>query len=251
MVRTENRGGHRAVIIDRPEKRNALTLDMVRDLRDALLDAESAPGVRAVLVSAEGPSFSAGVDLQEFARGTPESAHTLIDTLRDLCGTARNLPKPIACAVRGHCLGGALEFALACDFRVCTADASFGMPEVAVGIPSVIDAVLFQHYIGLGRAREMLLTGEPVGAAAALEWGMVNRIVDGDRLEATAVELLGSVTRHAPAAIRAQKELIEDWLNQPLQESIDTSMTFLVDSFRDGTPQRIAGDLLGRRKKSG
>ena len=235
------------VVIDRPAKRNALTLAMIRDLRDALLDAEASRGVRAVLVEAEGPSFSAGVDLHEFAEGTPDSAHVLIDTLRDLCATARNLPKPLACAIRGHCLGGALELALACDLRICTPDASFGMPEVAVGIPSVIDAALFRHYIGLGRAKEMLLTGAPVTAADALAWGLVNRVVEDAGLVAAAVDMLRMVTRHSPAAIRAQKELIEDWMNQPLQESIEASMSFLVDSFRDGVPQRTAREMLRKR----
>src|SRR5207248_2373891 len=83
------------------------------------------------------------------------------------CGQIRNLPKPVAVAVRGHCLGGALEMAVAADFRVCAPDARFGMPEVTVGLPSVIDAALLMQYIGVGRAKEMLRTGEPIGAEQA------------------------------------------------------------------------------------
>ncbi len=223
---------------------------MIRELRDRLLEAEAERAVRGVIVTGEGPSFSGGVDLNEFARGTPDSVHGLIDTLRDLCACARNLPKPIACAIRGHCLGGALEFALACDIRVCSPDALFGMPEVAVGIPSVIDAALFRHYIGLGRAKEMLLTGDLVAAGEAAAWGLVNRVVAGPALLEAAVEMVGRITRHSPAAVRAQKELIEDWMNQPLVESIESSMAVLVDSFRDGTPQRIAREILERRRRS-
>lgn len=222
---------------------------MIRGLRDALLDAEADREVRGVLIRAEGTAFSAGVDLELFARATAESARVLIESLRDLCGTARSLPKPIACAIQGYCLGGALELALACDFRVCTDDASFGMPEVRVGIPSVIDAALFRHYVGLGRAKEILLTGRLVGAGDALAWGLVNHVVPTDRVEPTAIDLLRAVAEHSPAAVRAQKELIEDWLNEPLQESIDGSMSVLVDTFRDGTPQRIASALLGRRRR--
>lgn len=234
--------------IDRPEKRNALSLALIRSLRDGLLDAEAAGQVRGVLISGAGPSFSAGVDLDEFAGASPESVRVLIESLRDLCATARNLPKPVACAIRGHCLGGALEFCLACDFRVCSPSARFGMPEVVIGIPSVIDAALFRHYIGLGRAKEMLLTGDLVAAEDALAWGLVNRMVDEEALNETAVELLEHAARHAPSAIRTQKELIEDWMNRGLQESIEASVPALVDAFRDGAPQRTAAAMLDKRR---
>lgn len=198
-----------------------------------------------MVVTGAGPAFSAGVDLGLFATGSADGVHTLIESLRDLCAAARATAKPIACAVRGACVGGALEFALATDFRVCSPDARFGMPEVAIGIPSVIDAALLVPFIGLGRTRELLLTGDPIDAPTALEWGLVNRVVDGD-LVAAAAGLLGRVTRHSPAAIRAQKQLIDDWLNQSLEESIEASIPMLVDAFRDGTPQRIAARRLGR-----
>lgn len=204
--------------------------------------------MRAIVVTGEGASFSAGVDLHEFERGSPETAITLIESLKDLCAEARSSPHPVACAIRGHCLGGALELALAADFRLCTPDAQFGMPEVVVGIPSVIDAALFVPFVGLGRARELLLTGDSIGAEQALAWGLVNRVVEPAHLLEETLALLERVTRHHPPAIRAQKELIEEWLNEPLQEAIDGSVGYLAESFRDGVPQRTAGELLRRRR---
>ena len=201
-----------------------------------------------MLITGAGPSFSAGVDLHEFERGSPESALTLIETLKDLCGEVRTSPHPVACAIRGHCLGGAFELALAADFRVCTPEALFGMPEVLGGIPSVIDAALFIPYVGLGRARELLLTGDSIGAEQALNWGLVNRVVADERLLEETLGLLERVTRHHPPAVRAQKELIEEWLNEPLQDAIDGSVGYLAESFRDGVPQRTAGELLRRRR---
>ena len=233
----------------RPEKRNALTLEAIRELRDQVSQAPGERGVRAVLITGEGPSFSAGVDLHEFESASAESALTLIETLKDLCAEARNSPLPIGCAIRGHCLGGALELALAADLRVCAAGASFGMPEVAVGLPSVIDAALLVPYLGLGRTRELLLTGDSISAETALQWGLVNSVVaDSELLDAT-LALLGRVTRHHAGVIRAQKELIEDWLNEPLQDAIDGSVGFLVESFREGTPQRTARELLARPRR--
>jgi len=251
MIRTDNlEGGIRLVVIDRPEKRNAMTREMVRTLRDRVSDAEGDRKVRAVVITGEGSSFSAGVDLNEFANGSADSAHALIEMLKDLCALIRNMPKPVAVAVRGHCLGGALEVAMASDFRVCTPDASFGMPEVAVGLPSVIDAALLMHYVGLGRAKEMLLTGEPIGAEQALAWGLVNRVVEADRVLPQAVALAATVAGHHPSTVRAQKELIEDWLNEPLEESIENSIPFLVESFREGVPQKTAREILERRRRT-
>ncbi len=219
----------------------------MRQLRNELAAANNKRSVRAVVITGEGPSFSAGVDLSEFARANPESAKTLIETLKDLCAEARTSPKPVVCAIRGHCLGGALELALAADLRICTRDAQFGMPEVGVGLPSVIDAALLVHYVGLGRARELVLTGDPIGAEQALAWGLVNRVVPSERLLEDAIALAARVARHHPSVIRAQKELVEDWLNEPLADAIEGSVGFLVEAFREGVPQRTARDLLARR----
>jgi enoyl-CoA hydratase len=250
MIRTENlEGGVRLVTIDRPEKHNAMTREMVRTLRDRVSEAGGDRKVRALIITGEGPSFSAGVDLQEFANGNADSARGLIETLKDLCALIRNMPKPVAVAVRGHCLGGAFEMAMAADFRVCTADASFGLPEISVGLPSVIDAALLMQYVGLGRAKEMLLTGDPITAEQALAWGLVNRVVKEDRVVADAVALASRVAGHHTSTVRAQKELIEDWLNEPLEESIENSIPFLVESFREGVPQKAAREMLERRRK--
>ncbi|HEX6349562.1 MAG TPA: enoyl-CoA hydratase-related protein [Candidatus Dormibacteraeota bacterium] len=250
MIRVESLdGGVRLVVVDRPDKRNALSRDMVRTLRDRVAEADGERSVRGVVITGAGSSFSAGVDVGEFASGTADSAHALIEMLKDLCAQIRNLSKPVAVAVRGYCLGGALEVALAADFRVCAPDAHFGMPEVSVGLPSVIDAALLMQYIGLGRAKEMLLTGEPITAEQALAWGLVNRVVDAESVVPEAAALVVRVAAHHPSTVRAQKELIEDWLNEPLEESIENSIGFLVEAFREGVPQRAARELLERRRK--
>jgi len=250
VIKVDDRGTTRLIVIDRPGKLNALTVEGVRQLRDRLAAASGDRKVRAVVITGEGTSFSAGVDLHEFADGSPETGLTLIETLKDLCAEARTSPKPVVCAIRGHCLGGALELALASDLRVCTPDASFGMPEVTIGLPSVIDAALLVPYLGLVRARELVLTGDPIGAEQALAWGLVNRVVPSERLLDESVALAERVARHHPSTVRAQKELIEDWLNEPLQDAIDGSVGFLVEAFREGLPQRTSRELLARRKPS-
>ena len=228
------------VSLSRPEKRNALTRPLIEQLTERLAEAGRDETVRGVVLAGEGPSFCAGVDLDEFASGSVESGHALIAGLRDVCATLRGLPKPVVCAIHGHCLGGALEVAACCDFRVCSPEARLGMPEVSLGIPSVIDALMLIHHVGAGRAHELMLTGEPVDGQTAYAWGLVNRLAPPDRLLASAVDLLRQVTRHDPAVVAAQKRLHQAWLDLPYTQAVAASVEPLLDAFRAGRPQRLA-----------
>ena len=232
------------VRLQRPEKRNALSMAMIEQLTRELrrLDAEAA--VRGIVLAGAGASFSAGVDLQEFAHATSESARGLITALSDLCATVRQLSKPVACAVQGHCLGGALELAACSDFRISTPDARFGMPEVMLGIPSVIDAVMLGHLIGVGRMRELLLTGEAISGETAVQWGLVNRLAAPEDLIDVGADLLRLVTRHDPDVIAAQRRLHQQWLDLPYTEAVERSTDPLVEAFRSGHPQQHAADRL-------
>lgn len=230
--------------LERPEKRNALTRPVISELTDALLRIAADVAVRGVIVAGAGPSFCAGVDLREFAEGTPETMRALIAALADLCRTVRALPQPVACAIQGHCLGGALELAACCDFRVCTPDAQLGMPEVFLGIPSVIDAVMLGHLIGTGRAGELLLTGDSISGETAYSWGLATRLAPVEDLVNVAASLLCRVTRHSGSTIAAQRRLHQHWLDLPYAEAVEHSQDALVDAFNSGTPQRLAAARL-------
>jgi enoyl-CoA hydratase len=234
------------ITLSRPAKRNALTRPLIEQLTQELLEAASGPA-RGIVLAADGPSFCAGVDLHEFADGTPESGRALILALSELCRTVRRLPKPVACAIQGYCLGGALELAACCDFRVCTPDAQLGMPEVFLGIPSVIDAVMLQHQIGAGRASELLLTGESISGETAYAWGLANRFCQLEELIDVAAGLVRLATRHDPDVIAAQKRLHDEWLNLPYEQAVTRSMDALVEAFRVGRPQEIAKERLRDR----
>jgi enoyl-CoA hydratase/carnithine racemase len=239
---TQDLGELRLITLDRPEKRNALTRGVIEQLTQTIAQAGKEEHVRGVLLAGNGPSFCAGVDLQEFRDGTVESGQALIMALQLLCKTVRTLPKPVACAIQGHCLGGALELAACCDLRVCTPDARLGMPEVFLGIPSVIDAVMLMHHVGAGRACELLLTGDPIDGETALAWGLANRLAPPDTLIDAAAELLRKVTRHAPEVIAAQKRLHQQWLDLPYSAAVDASIDSLLAAFASGRPQRIASE---------
>jgi enoyl-CoA hydratase len=244
VIRAERAGDLSLIWIDRPAKRNALTLAMVEGLRDEVRRAAGDDSVSAVVVAGTPPTTCAGVDLAEFAAATPDRIRRLIDALGDACAAARRCPKPVAMAIQGHCFGGALELACACDFRVAAPGSLLAMPEVALGIPSVIDAALIERHVGAGRARELILTARPVTAEEALAWGLVNHVAPEERLLDACRDLLGAVTRHDAAAIRRQKQLFSDWDNLPLDEAIERSKEALTASFAGGVPQRLAQERL-------
>ena len=145
--------------------------------------------LRAIVLRGAGDrAFSAGVDLHEMKDFNPLQAEAFIRTLHAAARCLLHAPLPVVAAIRGPCLGGALEVALACDTRIATDDAIFGLPEVKVGLPSVIEASLLPRTVGLGRARKMLLTGETVDAPEALRIGLIDRIVRGDQLGQCALD---------------------------------------------------------------
>jgi enoyl-CoA hydratase/carnithine racemase len=184
------------------------------------------------------------------SQASPSTILELIGALRELCARARRGPRPVVAAVQGGCVGGAFELAMAADFRIATEDAWFALPEVRVGMPSVIDAALLVRHLGLGRARELLLTGDRVDARRALEWGLVNVLVpDAAALADAAATLVGRVSVNEPAAVAAQKALIEEWLNLGLDEAIERSTGALAEAFATGVPQRLCAARLGRRGK--
>lgn len=214
MVRAERTDDVLHVTFDRPEKRNALRRVDIDEVA-ALLDDRD---LRAVVFRGAGDrAFSAGVDIGEFlALDGPDAARSFITALRDLLAAVRTVPAVTICAVDGYCLGGAFELALAADLRVVTTRARFGLPEVRLGIPSVIDAALLQQFVGLGHAKEMILTGDVHPADAPQVAALCARPVAPDDLEPAVADLLARVAGHTRTVVAAQKRLFETWQSTPL-----------------------------------
>jgi enoyl-CoA hydratase len=210
------------VTFSRPAKLNALT---VADLEEiTALVTSPAEHIRALVFTGAGNrSFSSGLHVDTFADLAPTSAGHVIGQVRDCLAAVRTTPLPTAAMINGYCLGAAFELALACDLRVATGDAQFGLPEVRVGIPSVADAALLAQYVGLGRAKEIILTGDLYPAADLDRWGLLNRVVPRADLEAETLRLLSRITRHTRTVLASQKRLFEVWQNTPLSEGIRVS----------------------------
>jgi enoyl-CoA hydratase/carnithine racemase len=233
----EDDGGIRWLTLNRPEHLNAITHDDLPVLVDAVRTVPADIGA-LVLSGAGSRAFSSGVHVDVFDAMTPAGARSFISQLGAVMQAIRRAPVPSVCAIQGYCLGGAMELAMACDLRVAATDAVFGMPEIAVGVPSVLDSALLQQYVGLSKAKEMLLTGAHYPVAELEGTGFVNLTVAPDDLRTAAVRLAERVGRHARPAMAAQKRLFETWQEVGLSAAVAASVGEFAEAF--GQPETLA-----------
>jgi len=223
--------GVRWITLDRPEIRNALYAEDLARIRRAVIGIGAS--IKAIVITGRGErAFSAGMHMETFTGAAPEDGRAVISGVRDCIGAIRLVPVPTVAMINGFCIGAAFEMALACDLRVAHPDVRFGLPEVRLGIPSVVDAALLYHYVGLSKAKEIILTGDLYPVTEFAAQGLINRMVEPGQLRATTLALLGSVTASTREVIAAQKGLFETWLNHGLQHGIDTSIDVFADVFR-------------------
>ncbi len=198
-----------SITLNRPAKRNALTSGMIGDLRAAIESAVAAPAVRVIVVRGAGAAFCAGLDLAELAAQREAGAvetHALEHALELL----ERCPRPTLAAVHGDAIAGGCELALHCDLRIAADTARFAMPLARIGltVPVALTWKLVET-IGASATRELLFTGEPVGAEAALGLGLVNRVVAAADLDAAVASLARQIAHNAPLAVRAMKAFVQ------------------------------------------
>src|ERR687894_3161228 len=212
LVLTEDRGAVRHVVLNRPEKRNAFHDELVLATGAALRAAADDPDVRCVVVRGNGPMFSSGMDLGALAAlaAAPERLRAFRRDCLEAWNLAEEMPKPVICAIQGGCIGGALELALACDFRVLAADAVVGMPETRIGlIPDVGGSSRLPQVVGLGRAKELVMTGKLIGAEEAERIGLANRVAPAEDLDAAVQALADELLACAPLAVGLAKRVLD------------------------------------------
>ena len=184
------------VTVHNPARLNVVDSDLIRQLITAFRTLGGEHELRCVVLTGSGPrAFIGGADIRELAELSHETTHPFISRLHLACQAIRRLQVPVIARIRGYCLGAGVEIAASCDLRVASDDAIFGMPEVKVGIPSVIEAALLPRLIGAGRARELVYTGEPIAAAEAERWGLVERVVPAAELDAATARWVNAIAR--------------------------------------------------------
>ena len=238
------------VTVQRPAKLNALDRATLRALTDRFEALAGDDELRlAVLTGAGGKAFIGGADIAMLNGLTPDTAREMITAVHGLCAAIRRLPVPVIARINGWCLGAGLEVAAACDLRIAAEHAHFGMPEVKVGLPSVVEAALLPHLVGWGKAREMVLLARTYDAKEAAEMGLVERVTTRHGLDAAVAEWSEDILAAGPRAIRLQKALVAQWERLPLDDAIRAGIDALAAAYETDEPKRMTDRFLARRRK--
>jgi enoyl-CoA hydratase/carnithine racemase len=255
-VHTERRGAHghvTTVSVNNPARLNSLSSAVIVAFIEAVRAAGADPNLRCLIVTGEGDrAFMGGANLSELEGLSPDTARAFLTRVHTMCQVLRDLPVPVIARVNGYCLGAGLEAMAACDMRVASANAVFGMPEVKIGVPSVVEAALLPQLIGWGRTKLLVYTGETIDAETAFSWGLVERVVAPDQLDGALEEWVAAIVESGPRAIRLQKELIREWEAMPVGEAIQAGIRMMGRAYESDEPRRMvaaARERLRNRKK--
>src|SRR5476651_2015662 len=228
---------------------NILGSAVINGVREGLEVLATERQIRVLVIAGQSEkSMIGGADIKEMARLDQASAEKFITGLRDLCEAVRAFPGPVIARMPGWCLGGGLEVAAACDFRIAAHDAKFGMPEVKVGIPSVIHAALLPRLIGWGRARWLMMTAATIDAPTALNWGLVDVVAAAGQLDSEVEKVVEMLLECGPEALRSQKVLLKQWEELPLTESVNLSIKVFGQSFLTDEPRRMMQGFIDRKR---
>lgn len=238
------------VTVDNASRLNVMNSALMDEFVEKLSALATRADVRALVLTGAGDkAFIGGADIREMsALSDAEDGRRFITRLHACCDAIRAIPVPTIARINGFTLGGGLEIAASCDVRVAVESAVFGMPEVRLGIPSVIEAALLPMLIGWGRTRQILLFGENFSAQDALSWGLIERMVGRADLDDAVDEWIDQVLSCAPGAVRLQKQLIRAWEELPLRAAIEAGVDSFTTAVRNGEPAAVMGSFLARQE---
>lgn len=243
LVLAEDRDAVRHVVLDRPQKRNALSAALIEELGAALGAAAGDPSVRVVVVRGAGAMFSSGMDTAELGAlaANPARLHEWRTSILQIWNLCEDMAKPTIAQIHGACLGGAAELALACDMRVMAADAVIGLVETRIGlVPDVGGCSRLPALVGLGRAKELIMASKLIDGTEAERIGLVNRVAASDGLDAATEQLAGELLACGPLAVGLAKGVLNAAARPALagtleQEVAAQQLCATSDDFREGT----------------
>ncbi|HXD33775.1 MAG TPA: enoyl-CoA hydratase-related protein [Pyrinomonadaceae bacterium] len=237
------------ITVNRPEKRNALNIKTREEGAALIEELRNDDSVNVVVITGAGDkAFIAGADIAEFAGRT---AHMQRDVMvqRSLFNAIDTFPKPVIAMVNGYCLGGGCEIALACDIRVASENASFGQPEINLGIiPGGGGTQRLTRLVGEGKAMEMILSGQIIDARTAFEIGLVNHVYPADQLEAKTLELANTIAEKGPIAVRLAKEAVKIASRSSLDEGLRREVDLFALCFATEDKDEGVAAFLEKRK---
>lgn len=225
-------------------------------LDDAILDKASCDlyeiaalkDVRCIVLQGRNPySFSGGIDLNQLGGLRKNTARNFISKLHRFCNMIRELDVPVIAKLQGFCIGGGLEIAAACDFRIGDLSIKCGMPEVKVGVPSVIEANLLLGLVGWGKARELMLRGNLIEAEESLRIGLVQHLIDKDLISSFVDKVCAEIVSNGPNAMRLQKQLILEWERAMISKSISISSSCFQENFESEECRNLANKFFQKK----
>jgi len=238
------------IILNRPHRLNALNDVMMEELLDALTTIDNDPGVRCVIITGEGDrAFSAGADITAFPKATPVIAEELSRKGQRVFSTIEELSKPVIAAINGYALGGGLELALACDFRIASEHAEFGSPEINLGIiPGWGGTQKLVRIIGLRNAKRVVMLGERLKAEEALQLGLVDKVVPFEKLRETAESLAKKLGDGPPIALKYAKYALNFGSQVPLEVGLRLEAALMALLFSTNDVKRGIEAFMSRSK---
>ncbi|MCS7139905.1 MAG: enoyl-CoA hydratase/isomerase family protein [Candidatus Nezhaarchaeota archaeon] len=229
------------IVLNRPHRLNAFNDVMLEELADALDTAERDPSIRCVVITGEGDrAFSAGADITAFPRATPTLAEMASRMGQMVFSKIEAMSKPVIAAINGFALGGGLELALACDFRIAAEHAELGQPEINLGLlPGWGGTQRLVRVVGLAKAKEMIMLGTRVKADEALKMGLVHKVVPYEKLRDEALELAKRLSEGPPIAMKYAKQALNFGSQVPLEvgqrlESAYMGLVFSTEDLKEG-----------------
>jgi len=237
-TRHKNGGEIVSLVVDNQARLNAVSRALCDEIAAQLTSISDRADVRCVVLTGAGPkAFIGGADLNELGAANADTARLFITSVHKACDAVRTCPVPVIAKINGFCLGAGLEIAAACDMRAAPAGAVFGMPEVHLGLPSVVEAALLPGLIGWGKTREILLTGDTFSGEDAKDMGLIEALVAPEALDARIDSWCESICRAAPLAVRSQKALMARWEASSVAEGVKAGIDALSDAYLTGEPQ--------------
>jgi enoyl-CoA hydratase/carnithine racemase len=235
------------ITLNRPEKRNALSLGLMQELIDTLRRVSADPAARVIVLEAAGPAFSAGHDLSEMIdRDVPFFQH-LFDVCTELMETIHRLPQPVIAKVHGVATAAGCQLVAACDLAIAAESARFATPGVKIGLFCSTPMVPLSRAIGRKRALDMLLTGRPIDAATALEWGLVNRVVPAESLEDEVADIIDAIARSSPLTVGIGKEAFYAQIELDEHRAYDLTKAVMAMNARADDAQEGMSAFLEKR----
>jgi enoyl-CoA hydratase/carnithine racemase len=207
------------VTLNRPEQRNALSTPLMEELTRELERQSQRAEVRVIVLRAVGPAFSAGHDLKELVGRTIEEERRVFDICTRMMETIQRIPQPVIAAVQGIATAAGCQLVATCDLAIASEEARFATPGVRIGLFCSTPMVALSRNVGRKRALEMLLTGKPIDARTAAEWGLVNRVVPAAELDRAALELAGEIATASPLTVKIGKQAFYRQIDVPQDDA--------------------------------